>query len=123
MIPGANLLNMALTVIGRQRFEYLAFLSRKPNNVGQDITTYKPPVCLTGSVQPVPRSYYQLYGLDFQRNYQTFFVSKNALDVARDISGDHMIFNRKTYQCVSRTDWFAVDGWESILCVEVTYAR
>lgn len=114
-----NLLNVALSVVGRQSFNYIAFTSRTPNAVGQDVATYAAPVALTGSVQPVPRSLYQQYGLDFQRDYLIFYVSQNAIDVTRDVSGDQMQFNGNLYQCVSETDWFPMNGWTAILCVKI----
>lgn len=114
-----NLLNKALSVVPQQTFNYLAFVSRTPNSVGQDVATYAAPRCMRGSVQPIRRNLYQQYGLDFQRDYLTFYVSKNAIDVGRDVSGDQMQFNGNTYQCVSETDWFPMNGWTSILCVRI----
>jgi hypothetical protein len=113
---------MALSVIGRSSFSYLAFASRTPNAIGQDITNYARPVTLQGSVQPVPRSLYQQYGLDFQRNYINVYVSKAILDVTRDVSGDMIVFNGNSYQCVSTTPWAAIDGWVAVLCVQVPTA-
>jgi hypothetical protein len=119
MIPGANILSMAMSVIGKSSFSYLAFASRTPNAIGQDVTKYEPPVTLQGSVQPVPRSLYQQYGLDFQRNYLNVYVSKAVLDVERDVSGDMIVFNGNSYQCLSVTPWVAIDGWNAVLCVQV----
>lgn len=122
MIPGSNILQAALQVIARSSFCYYAFESRTPNAVGQDVTTYAAPVTLQGSVQPVPRSLYQQYGLDFQRNYVNVYVSQTVLDVTRDVSGDQILFNGRTYQCVSVTPWSAIDGWSAVLCVQVPSA-
>ena len=118
MIPGANILSMALTAIGKSSFSYLAFVSRTPNSIGQDIASYAPAATLQGSVQPVPRSLYQQYGLDFQRNYINVYVSKAVIDVTRDVSGDMIAFNGNSYQCLSVTPWVAIDGWNSVLCVQ-----
>jgi hypothetical protein len=119
IVPGSNILNMALSVLGKQSFQYYAFASRTPNAVGQDIATYAAPLALQGSVQPVPRELFERYGLDFQRNYVNVYVSKNVLDVTRDVSGDLIVFNGKPYQCVSETPWAAIDGWDAVLCVQV----
>lgn len=119
MIPGSNLLNLALTVIGRQWFDYYRFKSRAPNRVGLDVTIYELPVNLSGSVQPVLRELYEKFELDLQRDYMTFYVSKDVMDVARDVSGDQMFFNGKIYQCMSITNWFPMDGWVPVLCVAV----
>lgn len=119
MIPGSNLLNIALTAIGRQSFDYYAFSSRTPNAQGIDVTAYKLPVTLSGSVQPVPQNLLNQYGLDTQRSYMTFFVSRDILEVDRDVSGDQFFFNGKVYQCLSITDWFNIDGWVPVLSVRV----
>jgi hypothetical protein len=118
-VPGSNLLGMALSILGQQSFWYFAFKCREPNEIGQDITQYQPPRMLTGSVQPVPRSLYQQYGLDFDRYYINFYVSKKVLDVARDVSGDQIEFNCKRFQCLSKTDWYPQDGWVAVLAVEI----
>lgn len=119
LVPGSNILNMALSVIAKSSFQYYAFVSRTPNEVGQDIATYASPTILRGSVQPIPRSLYQEYGLDFQRNYVNVYISRDMMDIARDVSGDKIIFNRNTYQCVSKTAWDAIDGWDAVLCVQI----
>lgn len=119
MIPGANLLSMATRIIATQAFDYYAFVSRTPNAIGQDVATYATPQTLMGSIQPVSRSLYQTYGLDFDRYYLTFYVSENVIDVTRDISGDQMVFNGNPYQCVQKTDWFPQDGWTAVLCVQI----
>lgn len=118
-IPGANILASALSIIAQQPFQYFAFQSRTPNSIGQDVTTYTPPVTLRGSVQPVPRTMYQSYGLDFQRNYINVYVSQAITDIARDVSGDQIVFQCNTYQCISKTPWVGIDGWDAVLAVQV----
>lgn len=119
MIPGSNLLNLALSVIAPQQFQYYAFVSRALQKIGQYIATYAAPVGLRGSVQPVPRQLYQQYGLDFTKNYFVFYVSQSAIDIERDVSGDLMNFAGNTYQCVQKTDWFVQDGWIGIICAQI----
>jgi hypothetical protein len=118
-VPGSNILNTAMRAIAKQSFTYYAFLSRTPNQIGQDVTKYDSPMTMQGSVQPVPRTLYQAYGLDFQRYYLNFYVSKSVLDVSRDISGDQIAFNGRRFQCMSKTDWFGQDGWVAVLAIEV----
>jgi hypothetical protein len=117
MVPGSNILNLALTVIAKQSIVYFRFLSRSQNNVGQDVTIYDAPTTVQGSFQPVPRRLYQIYGLDLQKSYFTFYASKNILDVGRDVSGDQIVFQGFRYQCESSNDWFGEDGWVGVLCV------
>ncbi len=119
MIPGSNLLNMAFQLIAKQTVTYYAFLGRVENDVGQDVTEYAAPAILRGSFQPVPRALYELYGLDLQKTYYTFYVSYDLLDIDRDVSGDQIAFGSRRFQCVSDVDWFEVDGWKAVLCVYI----
>ncbi len=118
-VPGSNLLATALTLLGRQSFQYYAFLERVLQPNGLDLASYAAPVSLSGSVQPVPRSLYQAYGLDFDRYYLTFYVSRSVMDVTRDVSGNALTFNGNYYQCIQKTDWFPQDGWVGVLAVQV----
>lgn len=119
MIPGSNLLNAALTVIAKQTVTYYRSTGRALNNVGQDVTTYAAGVSAMGSFQPVPRKLYTAYGLDLQKSYFTFYVSSNVIDVERDVSGDQIAFNGRRFQCESNNDWYAIDGWKGVLCVDI----
>lgn len=121
MIPGSNLLNKALSVIGRQCFQYYKYRSREEESQGLDVATYFSPVALTGSVQPVPRTLYEQQGLDMQQTYYNFFVEANILDVERGVSGDQFFFNGHTFQAISATPWYSVDGWMQVLAVQVAY--
>ncbi|ENG2644832.1 hypothetical protein ABTQ74_002860 [Salmonella enterica subsp. enterica serovar Banana] len=118
MIPGSNLLNLALGVIGSQTLEYHAFTGRQTNAAGYDIAEYADPAPVVGSFQPVPRAQYANLGLDYQKTYWNFYVSADLLDVARDVSGDQLVFNGKRYQCESITPWRSIDGWNAVLCSE-----
>jgi hypothetical protein len=120
MIPGSNLLNMALTIIAKQTISYTRAIGRTVNNIGQYVTNYASPVNIVGSFQPVPRAMYELYGLDFQKSYFTFYSSNDLIDIQRDVSADQISFNSQTYQCLSSNDWFAIDGWVGILCVLIS---
>lgn len=119
MIPGANIMRMASRLIAQQSFEYYAFLGRTLQPNGQDVANYAPSITVTGSVQPVARNLIQQYGLDFQANYQNFYMPRSVLDVTRDVSGDQFKFNGSAYQALSKTDWASVDGWVAVLCVQV----
>lgn len=123
MIPGFDILGLALMAIQRQEFLYRPFISRSLNGIGDQIPVYGPLVDVSGSVQPVPRTMYQFMGLDFQKFYMNFFIERAVIDIARDVSGDQFIFQGKTFQCLSRTAWHNIDGWDQVLCVEVPYAN
>lgn len=114
-----NLLEDALDVVGAQVMQYIPYASRTKNSVGLLVTTRGAAVDVEGSIQPVPRTLFERLGLDFQKNYATIFISKNVIDIARDVAGDQFTYGGKKYQALSRTDWFVQDGWDSILCIEV----
>jgi hypothetical protein len=119
MIPGRNLLNLALSVIAKQSLVYYKFASRSQNVIGQDVTVYAPGATIVGSWQPVSRKLYEQYGLDFQKDYFVLYTSNNTLDITRDVSADQVAFNGQRYQCESNTEWFQLDGWNGILCCHI----
>lgn len=119
MIPGGNLLNMALSVIKKQTFQYFTWTQRTLQPNGLYTAAYAAGLPVTGSVQPIPRNLYAAMGLDFQKNYRNFFVQRDIFDVKRDVSGDQFCFEGKNFQCVSKTAWYGVDGWDQVLCIEV----
>lgn len=118
-VPGGNVLSLAMRAIAKQAFTYYRFKTRADNGYGQDVTVYCSGIPAFGSLQPVPRNLYAQNGIDLQKNYINIFVSKNLFDIARDISGDQFEFCGRRYQALSKTDWFGVDGWDQVLCVEV----
>jgi len=115
----SNILEDALDVIGRQSMIYTAYSSRAKNAVGMFAPTYVLGITVEGSIQPIPRELYEKMNLDFQKNYATIFVSKNVVDVARNVSGDKFSYAGREYLAQSRTDWFYQDGWDAILCIEI----
>ncbi len=120
MIPGSNILSMAQRIISKQEFDYYPYVSRTLNEIGNWISKYAAGTKVLGSVQPIARSLYEAYGLDFQKSYFNFFVPADIFDVGRDIAGDQFVFQCKNYQCVSKTAWYGIDGWVEVLCIEVT---
>ena len=118
-IPGQNLLKTALRVIKRQTVIYRRYTDRETNAIGYDIANYAAPRPITGSLQPVPRELYGMRGLDFQKNYFTFYTEIALLDIKRDVSGDRLEFCGKVFQVLSANDWINIDGWNGVLCVEI----
>src|SRR5574338_686390 len=118
-VPGMNLLNMALTVIQQQTVSYYKYTSRALNAVGQYVTTYATATNIVGSWQPVPKHLYPIYNLDLQKSYYTFYTSNNVIDVNRDVAGDQIVFKGRRYQVESNNDWYNLDGWKRMLCVDI----
>ena len=120
MIPGSNILNAALTVIAATPVTYYVNTGRVTNEIGQDVASFAAPITVYGSLQAVPRDKYEYMGLDLQKNYVYFYTSKTVTDLQRDKSGDRFEYNGHLFQCESETDWHFIDGWCSVLCVNIT---
>ena len=121
-IPGSNILNMAMGLIGAQTVAWSRFLGLTTNAAGIDVPSWMAPMNVTGSFQPVSATLVQQLGLDMTKNYATFFASQDFGDPDRDKTGDRLGYAGKVWQVESKTPWYAQDGWEYVLCVEVTNA-
>lgn len=119
MIPGANLLSLALGVIGAQPVTWARFIDRTENSAGYQVPNYAAAVAIQGSVQPIAKRLYQALGLDFEKSYVTLYTPAGVVTVGRDGSGDKITYNGATYLCESATDWSAQDGWSAVVAVKV----
>lgn len=118
-VPGSNLLAEALEVIEPQLITYFRNTGRTQNDVYQWVSDFDAGTEIYASVQAVKRSVYDQFGLEFQRNYVMLFVMVDAIDLDRDVSGDEFEWNGRRYRCESESDWYAMDGWTSILSVKI----
>lgn len=119
MIPGSDLLATALSVITPQEVTYRAFLGQTTDAAGLKSALYAEPVTLWGSFQPVSRSTMALQGLEMDKRYAVFYASQTFREPGRDGAGDHFAFGGRRWQAMGGTDWFAVDGWDATLVVDV----
>lgn len=119
MIPGSNILALALSVIAPTTVTYHKALSRTTNAVGQYVTQYDEGVCVDGSLQPVPQSMYAQLELDFSKQYYTFYSTTPISDVERDATPDKIVYMGAEYVTVSRSDWSSIDGWNGVMFVKV----
>jgi hypothetical protein len=119
IIPGSNILKMALTVIAQQSVQYFRFTGRVNNDIGNFINAYADPVILRGSWQFIPRRLYVGMGLDLQKTYVNFYTPNNVADIQRGAAGDQLVFDSRKYQVESLTPWLAQDGWVCALCVDI----
>ncbi len=119
MIPGGNLLNLAMSAIQKQQLGYVAYAGRALAANGDYVPAYLNAVTIGGSIQPIKRSLYENMGLDFQKNYVNIFVPNDINDIKRASAGDQFTFKEKTFQVLSNEEWFQMDGWDQVLCVEV----
>ncbi len=119
MIPGGNILNLALTIIAKQPMQYVAYTGRTVVANGDYVPAYTTPVNILGQIQPVQRNLYGQLGLDFQRNYFTVFVPQNVVDVNRGTASDQIIYKGMTLQALSNMPWVQMDGWMQTTFVQV----
>ena len=119
MIPGGNLLNLAMSAIQKQSMGYLAYTGRSVATNGDLVPAYATAVTVLGSIQPVKRSLYENMGLDFQKGYYNIFVPQAVADIARATAGDHFTYGGRTFQVLSNEPWAQIDGWDQTLCVEI----
>lgn len=118
MIPGDNLLAMALSIMGTQDVQYYAFASRSVNTIGYEVNTYDEPVTITGSLQALPLNEYEKFGFDMAREYVTFFANLQMKESGRDRSSDYFTANGFRYSIVLVTDWSAIDGWSEVKAIK-----
>lgn len=119
LIPGANLLNMALTVINPQGLRWQRWVSRDRGPNGTFLNTYATPVNISGSAQSVDAKLYQVLGLDAAKTYITVFTTSRLQPPDRDRAADLITYNGKLYSVGSEQDWSGQDGWASFICVQV----
>lgn len=112
MIPGVNLLHVAMGMLGNQTVQYMRYLGEETLVNGVRVQKYDEGVTITeGSVQPIPRSNYRENGLNFSREYVTWWVSREVLGLDRNFSGDKISWNGKVWIVDSDISWFEQDGW------------
>lgn len=118
-IPGVNLMNLALSVIGTKQVTWRQFHARTQNALGNWVVQYKPDQILTGSWQSDPTDRVKELGYDSSKNYRRFYVSAPVEGVNRGASPDLLITDGRKYEVVSTDDWSVQDGWVAILCVDI----
>ena len=118
-VPGSNLLRAATRLIAQQDIEVRAANGRTLNAVGQYVSTYDPNNALKASVQPLPRSVYKQFGLDFKKTAWQIYIQVAIEDLARDGSPDHLIYNGNRLEVVTQREWHVADGWTNIIAYEV----
>ena len=119
MIPGIDLLAMALSIMQPTSVEYYAFASRTVNAVGYEVGVYAEPVTLEGSMQAMPRSEYEQLGLDLAREYVTFYAQEDMQNSGRDRENDYLVWQGYRWDIVNVTAWHGIDGWSSVLAVKI----
>lgn len=119
MIPGSNLLNLALGAITPMTVQYFAYSGRNINAVGLAVATHSAPVDIRGSVQAVPLANYERMGLDLNKEYIMFYASLGMESAGRDRSTDYLGWAGSRWDIDNVTAWHNIDGWSAVLAVKV----
>lgn len=115
-----NLLAMAAQLIPLQTISLKRYTGRTINDTGREVSAFAAAVSIQASVQPVSRSVYEQFGLDFQKDYITVFSTSLITDVGRDVAPDAITYDGKEYQMLSNQGaWMAYNGWNYLLAVRI----
>ena len=122
IVPGSNLLAIALTVIAPQQIVLYRATGRAENAIGEWVTTYSPGYPVEGSWQPVDQSKYESMGLDLTKKYFMFYASERINSINRGESPDLAERDTRKYSTVGDVPWNDVDGWQSAMFVDIGVA-
>jgi len=117
LVPGGNLLNLAHNLIAFQTIRLYRNQATVAGADGVNTPVYQPPVTVNCSVQEVPNQFYQMLGLDLNKDYKMVYSSVEMKDVRRDKCPDAFDFNGFRYVVEANTDWRSQDGWAASVCV------
>lgn len=119
LVPGGNLLGMALRVINPQGLQWQQFTGRARNAGGDYVNTYAAAATIQGSFQPMDAKTYQALGLDLKKTYATLYTPQFIQTTNRNASGDLVTYNGKLWQGEDARDWTGQDGWGAYVFVQV----
>lgn len=122
MIPGANLLASALTVIQPQAVDFYKATGRTPNAQGRETVVYAEKRTLYGSFQPIDPGRVAFYGLEAGKDYANFYAQVPFANASREGPADKLVFNGQAYEVQKVTKWLAQDGWDGVLAVRTGLA-
>lgn len=118
IVPGSNLLNLAMGVIGAQAAVWYRATGRTQNDMGQYVTSYADPIIVRGSMQPLDKPKYEALGLDMARVHWVFYTSHPIEGVSRGESPDYLEYNGRRLEVVDEANWFVADGWRGLILVD-----
>ncbi|PHM47163.1 phage collar protein [Xenorhabdus miraniensis] len=113
-----NLHRIASRYIPQQTALWYRFNSRALNDLGQWVDTYHDPITISGSWQAVDTQDAQEMGLDTAKIYRKFYTAHDIRHVQRGASPDYLVFAGHRYDVTGDADWYAQDGWKSVICIE-----
>lgn len=117
MIPGSNILALALTVQSPQAVQFYAWTGKSTRADGVEVNSYATPVTLYGSWQAVSSKDKAAYGLTMSMDYAVFYCSREFQNAARDEAPDQFVYAGTRWTVIARTGWFDMDGWDAVLVI------
>lgn len=119
MIPGSNLLRMALTVIApTQNVAYRAYMGEHENSFGGTVPNYGTTTPLFGvSVQPITKEQIQQMGLAVNKRYVSVWTLTDVEAAWRGRQNDILLWSGSEWEVLPQEDWIIQDGWRVITAV------
>lgn len=115
---GFNLLSCTQGVIGRQKYDYLKWLSRTTNAQGYDIDVFDDPIPREAGIYPMDRKAIQQNGLDFEKQYIQIFDTELIGLLTRGQNADRIKFNGSLWRALPLSnDWMPSGGWNMVIAV------
>lgn len=119
MIPGMNLLAVAMGAIASETVTWHQYTGRTKNALGQWVTTYAAPQQIDGSWQAVQRDQYAQLGLDMAKSYFNLFTPHGVAGVADGRAPDQIDHAGRRYSVHGVVPWSGIDGWNHAVCVDI----
>ena len=114
----SNLLKTAMRIVPTDgTVQYLRYVSDTTDDAGYETQAFADPVPVTqSSVQAVPQSRYEYLGLDYTREYVTWFAPFQVRGLSENYAGDRIKWRGSDWQIDRVTAWSGEDGWTEALC-------
>ncbi|WP_338885315.1 hypothetical protein [Xenorhabdus sp. TH1] len=113
-----NLQRIASRYIPQQTVLWYRFKARELDELGRWQNTYHYPIPIRGSWQAVDTQDVQEMGLDTTKVYRKLYTTHDIRHIQRGTSPDFLVFAERRYDVMGDADWYAQDGWLSIVCIE-----
>ena len=100
---------------GTQPVQLITLASRTLNPAGEWVAAYAAPVPKRATVDVIPRTRYEVLGLDTTKNYIEVFANFTIKDTRRQGAPDRIVWNGRTWSADTSDDWQGVNGWTAAI--------
>lgn len=121
IVPGSNLLNMALGVIQpTANVTYQEYMGKAENEFGTTVVQYGPEKPILGaSVQPMSKQQIKQTGLELNKSYIQIWTINSVQGGYRGRENDLIVWAGYKWQVMPDSDWMIQDGWTRIVAVKL----